>query len=106
VCNVATQPGETDGFDVGEHVRALQRHVGAGLFRHVLANNRLVPSAEQPHLCPVALTYPTGAGYQVIEADLVDLAVPWRHDSGKLADQVMQFYERQKGAQRVEEGIS
>ena len=32
VCNVATQPGETDGFDVGQHVSALQRHVGRGCF--------------------------------------------------------------------------
>lgn len=99
VCNVATQPGETDGFDVAEHMRALQRHVGAGLFRYVLANNRPTPSAEQPHLQPVAVTHPSGGGYEVIEADLVDRAAPWRHDAQKLADEVMRFYERQKSGE-------
>ena len=27
VCNVATQPGETDGYDVAAHVAALVRHL-------------------------------------------------------------------------------
>jgi uncharacterized cofD-like protein len=39
ICNVATQAGETDGFTVAEHVMALERHVGRGLFQLVLANN-------------------------------------------------------------------
>ncbi|MBE9508391.1 MAG: YvcK family protein, partial [Chloroflexi bacterium] len=38
VCNVATQRGETDGYSVGDHVAALEAHVGAGLFPVVLAN--------------------------------------------------------------------
>jgi uncharacterized cofD-like protein len=97
VCNVATQPGETDGFDVGRHVGALQRHVGRGLFPHVLANNNLVQSVEQPHLQPVARHYPPGDGYVVIEADLVDPDAPWRHDSKKLADQILHFYHSRRG---------
>jgi uncharacterized cofD-like protein len=97
VCNVATQPGETDGFDVGRHVGTLQRHVGRGLFPHVLANNNLVESAEQPHLQPVARHYPPDDGYTVIEADLVDQAAPWRHDSKKLADQILHFYHSRRG---------
>jgi uncharacterized cofD-like protein len=96
VCNVATQPGETDGFDVGRHVGALQRHVGRGLFPHVLANNNLVESAEQPHLQPVACHYSPGDGYVVIGADLVDPTAPWRHDSKKLADQILHFFDNQR----------
>src|SRR5262245_26144195 len=30
VCNVATQPGETDGYDVSDHVNALARHLPGG----------------------------------------------------------------------------
>jgi uncharacterized cofD-like protein len=92
VCNVATQPGETDKFDVGQHVAALQRHVGQGVVTHVLANNNMVSSEEQPQLRPVRSSYPTGEGYEVTEGDLIDPGAPWRHDSQKLADQVMQFY--------------
>ena len=39
VCNVATQAGETDGFDLGDHVSALQRHLGRNLFPNVLAGD-------------------------------------------------------------------
>lgn len=92
VCNVATQPGETDGFDVGEHARALQQHAGIGLFPYVLANNRLIPDSEMPHLQPVPLGCAQQAGYEVIERDVVDPAAPWRHDSYKLADEIMRFY--------------
>lgn len=98
VCNVATQPGETDGFDVGQHVDALQRHVGRGLFPYVLANADLQVSSEQPHLKPVALCHDpssvsqAGCGYQIIAADVVDRAAPWRHDAGKLAGQIVRFY--------------
>jgi len=96
VCNVATQPGETDGFDVGRHASALQRHVGRGLFPYVLANNNLIPSTELPHLQPVDRHYPPNDGYKVIEADLVDPAAPWRHDSKKLAERILHFYHNQR----------
>ena len=98
VCNVATQPGETDGFDVGQHVDALQRHVGHSLFPYVLANDDLQVSSEQPHLKPVALCHDpssvsqAGCGYQIIAAGVVDRAAPWRHDAGKLAGQIVRFY--------------
>jgi uncharacterized cofD-like protein len=99
VCNVATQPGETDGFDVGQHVSALQRHVGSGLFPYVLANNNPLSSSEQFQMQPVILRYPPNGGYEVIATDLVNPAAPWRHDSEKLAEEIMWFY----GIQRANE---
>lgn len=93
VCNVATQPGETDGFDVGQHVSALRRHVGGGLFPYVLANNNPISSPELPHLEPVALHYPSDDAYQVIAADVVDETTPWRHDSKKLAQAIMRLHQ-------------
>jgi uncharacterized cofD-like protein len=94
VCNVATQPGETDGFDVGQHVTALQRHVGRDLFPYVLANDNPTPSQDQPQLEPVVLHDTPDDSYQVIAADLVDQATPWRHDSTKLAHELVRFYRR------------
>lgn len=92
VCNVATQPGETDGMDVGQHVQALDRHVGPGLFPAVLVNGNMSTNPGHPNVEPVAITYPDKAGYQVIEADIVDPAAPWRHEHSKLADAIMLFY--------------
>jgi hypothetical protein len=82
----------------------LQRHVGRGLFPYVLANDDLHASPEQPQLKPVALSHgPSSAsqpdkGYQVIAADVVDRAVPWRHDAGKLAGQIVRFYDSHRAS--------
>lgn len=42
VCNVMTQPGETDGFTASDHVRGLIEQVGPGLFTHALVNTQQV----------------------------------------------------------------
>ena len=38
VCNVATQPGETDGFSCGDHLRVFEEHLGSGLFDMAVVN--------------------------------------------------------------------
>jgi uncharacterized cofD-like protein len=95
VCNVATQKGETDGFSVGDHVEALQRHVGRDVFHDVLVNDnfnvKLNPNTEL-----VPLDHEAGGGYQVIFADLIDPQQPWRHDPQKLARHLMDFYSQGK----------
>ena len=98
VCNVATQPGETDGFDLGQHVEALERHVGRGLFPHILANDNLIHSPEHPHVKLVAPSHPPDGEYKVITADLVDGAAPWRHASQALTEEVLRFYRSRKVA--------
>ena len=40
VCNVATQDGETTGYDLAAHVEALIGHTAPGIVDLVLANNR------------------------------------------------------------------
>ena len=91
VCNVATQRGETDGFSVGDHVEALQRHVGRDVFHHVLVNDnfnvKLNPNTEL-----VSLEHEAEGGYQVVSADVIDPQQPWRHDPQKLARNLMNFY--------------
>jgi len=94
VCNVATQRGETDGFDVGDHVEALEAHTEHGLFPLVLANDNFDVDFVPP--AGVALV-PAGKSasltYSVVAADLVDLAYPWRHDSEKLARSLISLIE-------------
>ncbi|MDY7039332.1 MAG: uridine diphosphate-N-acetylglucosamine-binding protein YvcK [Chloroflexota bacterium] len=93
VCNVANQPGETDGFTLNDHVAALERHVGHGAFPYVLVNRHQPPAmSDHPEIVPVPLKYDPGH-YQVLEADLVDENNPWRHDPGKLARELIAFYE-------------
>ncbi len=100
VCNVATQLGETEGFTLGDHVQAIERHTGPGLFPFVLANNNFDhPLPADWTLTQVPLTTPADSSYQVIVADVVDGQQPWRHDPAKLARELITWYEQQKGFQ-------
>lgn len=103
VCNVAIQPGETEGYTVGDHVEALNYHVNGRLFPLVLANDNLLPGQVPPDqerdelgLEMVQLDVTTDGTYHVVTADLVDREQPWRHDSRKLAQVVMRQLERQE----------
>jgi uncharacterized cofD-like protein len=93
ICNVATQPGETDGYTVSEHMRQLRRHVGDA-FTTVLANDRYDPNAASPFVGEwVQLPAPDEPlDYTLYTGDLVDPARPWRHDSHKLAARLMALY--------------
>ena len=91
VCNVATQRGETDGYTAEDHLRALEKHLGPGLFSKVVVN--LPPPGSFP---------PAGASWvepelrprphlDVIQGELTSATTPWQHDSEKLAEIIMQL---------------
>jgi uncharacterized cofD-like protein len=92
ICNVATQPGETDGFSVADHVMALERHVGRGIFQVVLANN--VYPAENAgnntrYVTPAPDNHDIFQRYHIRYTDLTDSERPWRHDPEKLARSII-----------------
>jgi len=87
VCNVATEPGETVGYAVGDFVRILESYLGVGVVDRVLANDRLLvregdDNAPAPE--PVRLDFRM-ASPPVVGADLLNESNPARHDSRKLA---------------------
>jgi uncharacterized cofD-like protein len=84
VCNTATQPGETDCYAVHQHVEAIERHTGAGLFPVVMANNNQ-SGTLLPHLTWVPLESASNGSLRVVAVDLIDDERPWRHDPHKLA---------------------
>lgn len=87
VANVATQPGETIGFDLAAHVKALEAHVGKGVFDYVVVNNNFTPVfPPEWGVTPVRNDVgPLIGSAQVLEADLVEVSRPTRHDPEKLA---------------------
>jgi len=98
VCTVATQRGETDGFSVGDHVEALQCHVGRDVFRCVLVNDNFEVNPDPRFITElVSLDYAANGGYKAVPADVIDLRQPWRHDPQKLASALMNFYHSQRG---------
>lgn len=92
VCNVATQPGETEGFTVADHVLVLEQYIGRGVFQAVLANNaQPVENAGENtrYVQPVSPHHEIAQRYEVRYSDLTDAARPWRHDPEKLARAIL-----------------
>ena len=87
VCNVATQAGETAGYDVQDHVEALISHVGRDVFSVVVANGQPHPRARPRGAAPSGCDRRANdqSDYPLLLADLVDSQYPWRHDPAKLA---------------------
>lgn len=96
VCNVATQPGETDDFNVADHVLALEQHIGRGMFQLALANNAypiLNAGSNTFYVQPAPEHHEILQRYEVRYADLTDPDQPWRHDPQKLAQAILKVGE-------------
>lgn len=99
ICNVATQPVETDNYSVAEHVMALENHVGRGVIDAVLANNSypLENAGEKTrYVKPVPAGHEILQRYQVIYSDLTDNEKPWRHDPKKLGQALQRIIAENK----------
>ena len=93
VCNIATQPGETDGFTIEDHFDALEQHVGTGIFAHILANdNYRVNFPDDSKSQMVRPRNVSSREYAIIFADIVDETKPWRHDPAKLAKVILDWH--------------
>ncbi len=96
VCNVATQPGETDDFDAAEHVRVIVEHLGAGRLDAVLVNASpasIVAARGDESIRPVVSGSLASEhlGVEVVARDLVSATNPLRHDPQKLATVLMEL---------------
>jgi uncharacterized cofD-like protein len=101
VCNVATQLGETSGFDLADHVEALARAVGPDLVDVVVANSALPTAADGPSE-PVRLRWPPAVEPPpklVLEA-VVDPANPHHHDPTRLAAAILAVLDAERRARR------
>ncbi|MDD5561938.1 MAG: YvcK family protein [Candidatus Omnitrophica bacterium] len=101
VCNVMTQPGETDGYSVCDHIKALVAHSSARILDYCIVNNGEVPlevlkrySGENSLLVFNDRRNIESLGYRVIEEDfsmIQDGVI--RHDADKLAKIILSFIE-------------
>lgn len=98
VCNVMTQPGETDGFTASDHVRAIFEHVGEGLVEHVLVNTgevppRLAERYRQEGAYPVVVDYDKlgELGVSVAGGNLISTTNYARHDPERLAEAIVRM---------------
>jgi uncharacterized cofD-like protein len=103
ICNVMTQPGETDGFTASQHVTAIERFSSPKLIDYVIVNSARV----RPHLVskyaatnsvPVVLDLPrlSQLGVRIATGDLLQQGDVVRHDPDKLARCVLRLLASRK----------
>ena len=93
VCNVATQRGETDNFSALDHVEALTRHVGEGLFQYVIVNSNTKTNLPQEWgVDVVKVNRQPLNNLQLVSADVINEQNRLRHDPKKLSSTILQLY--------------
>jgi uncharacterized cofD-like protein len=104
VCNVATQVGETSGYDLARHVEVLESHTSPGLCDVVLADDAPGKAIAPPgwRSEPVRLRWPpeTDRAPRLILDDVVDHDHANHHDPVRLAAAIMRIVERDAGRRR------
>ena len=91
ICNLAAQPGETEGYGVADYLRVIREHVGANLFDFVLVNSNVshAPTGGQD----LVIFRPSDSSkhpeVRFIASDVVNVRIPSHHDSEKLARSIM-----------------
>lgn len=100
VCNVMTESGETEGYTVSDHIRAIFEHSQAGLFSLCMTNSAPLPRLVAQRYaregnCPV---FGDEAACRALGVELIGKPIcavenqMIRHNSGHLAAELMRLY--------------
>jgi uncharacterized cofD-like protein len=103
-CNVATQVGETESYDLADHVDALLAHTQPDLVDLVIANDRFDGEDAPWPIDGVEPRWPPGvdpAPHLATDA-VASLEDPHHHDPGRLAVAILRAIEREGPAVRRE----
>ncbi len=100
VCNVMTQPGETDGMTASDHVEALIENAGAKICDYAIVNDeppsklREVYAKEGQIPVTADVDRIRGLGVTPVRAQMISETVNVRHDPEKLGEQVLGVIDR------------
>ena len=103
ICNAMTQPGETDGFGVSDHVNVLEQYLGKDAIDVVVASNTIISDAmlkkyeteEQKDPVPIDYENIRKGKYELIEDDLLTTTDGTiKHNSMKLSSVIFSYLMR------------
>ncbi|MFY0546382.1 gluconeogenesis factor YvcK family protein [Brevibacillus sp. H7] len=108
ICNVMTQPGETDGYTASKHVEVMYQHVGGPFFDTIIVNSAEIPLHVQEKYAekgaaPVKCDLPQlkQLGLHVVAKPLVTFEEGFlRHDAAAVSKQVVSLIKRRRGVSR------
>lgn len=96
ICNIVTQAGETDAFSCYDHIRVIEEHIGDSLFDVLLCNDNFRGQLNMGDQW-VAIDDMTRSDTRTHFADLINESHPWRHDSNKLANALIEILDEYTG---------
>lgn len=95
-----TQPGESTGYNLADHVNAIEKHGGKGIIDTIIVNNQMPPAEIlkkyiQENSIPVfSQDDYKKMNCELIEGELLDYSIGLiRHNSDKLSRQVVKLIE-------------
>jgi uncharacterized cofD-like protein len=109
VCNIMTEPGETDGYSVADHVRAIDRATGNPALFDTVIVQRKAPSAMALIRYAQRASYPVNIdreelaalGRTVVAAPIMSedrLTGAVRHNSKRLGRLIVRWYDHERNA--------
>ena len=95
--NVMTQPGETDKYNVLDHVKTINKHTKDNLIDYIIVNNEIIPNsvfdkykkdgADQVLLDKQQKVDLNNMGIKIIEGDLLEIKDDYiRHHADSICD--------------------
>lgn len=103
VCNVMTQPGETDNYTASDHIKSIFKHTGEKIFDYVIINNK-IPHREvlkrykdvNAHPVVADLKEVEKLGLKIIKGNFIDESNLVRHNPEKLAKEIIDLIFQKK----------
>ena len=102
IANIMTQPGETTGLGLADHLRILEEHAGAQFVTAVVAHDGPIPEEALAHYAeenahPVRVGAESRPDLKLASGDIVDHSVEGatptiRHDPEALARLVLEVF--------------
>lgn len=97
VCNVMTQPGETEDYTVSEHIKAIEKHSYQGILDYCVVNTAEIPddfkskySKDGSKCVEVDYDVLNKMDLEIIEGDFVEIKNGYiRHNTKKLAEEIV-----------------
>ena len=82
ICNIMTQPGETIDYTAGDHVKTINKHIGANVIDSIIVNNQVIDDnilktykrQEDKDLVKLDYDELTKLNLNIIEDKLIDLS--------------------------------
>lgn len=99
ICNVMTQPGETEGFSAWDHLRVLLEHTDPRIVDACFVNTQMIPQHmiakyKEKGAVPVDLDLERieEKGYEIVRGEFINVNGQVRHDPELLAKLIFEDY--------------